>query len=257
MQLIVLGSGTSVFHPLRAAAAFWLATDGGSVLLDCSPDAPHRMAQEDLDWPNLDAIWISHLHLDHCAGVPAFLFGIKSAPQAKPRTKPLRIFGCKGIEKLLRAIDSSHNYKLFEQKFPIEFHEIATADTSTAFEILPGLKALTVATPHRAESLAIRLEDAGGARLVYTSDTGFSQAVAEFARGADLLLLECSFYRNKPVQTHLELAEAMRVAQLAEPRRVVLTHLYPEWDGIDPKAEAGKLWPGETIEARDGLRLTI
>ena len=227
------------------------------MLLDCSADAPHRMAQEDLDWPNLDAIWISHLHLDHCAGLAPFLFGMKWAPQAEHRTKPLRIFGCEGIEQLLRAIDSSHNYKLFAQKFPIEFHEIAAGDSPTSFELLPGVNAAAISTPHRAESLAIGLTDARGARFVYTSDTGFSEVVAEFARGANLLVLECSFYRNKPVQTHLELADAMRLAQLAEPRRVVLTHLYPEWDGIDLRAEARKLWPGETIEARDGLRVTI
>ncbi len=46
MLLVVLGSGTSVPHPQRASAAFWLETDGGSMLLDCSADAMHRMAQE-------------------------------------------------------------------------------------------------------------------------------------------------------------------------------------------------------------------
>jgi ribonuclease BN (tRNA processing enzyme) len=37
----------------------------------------------------------------------------------------------------------------------------------------------------------------------------------------------------------------------------MLSHLYPEWDGIDLELEARKLWPGETIEAEDGLRLQI
>jgi ribonuclease BN (tRNA processing enzyme) len=70
-----------------------------------------------------------------------------------------------------------------------------------------------------------------------------------------LFVLECSFFRNKPIQTHLELTDAMRMAAIAEPRKLVLTHLYPEWDGIDLEAEARKLWPGETIAARDGLRI--
>src|SRR2546429_75382 len=118
MKLVVLGSGTSVFHPQRASAAFWLETENGSLLLDCSADAPHRLAEENLDWVNIDAIWISHLHLDHCAGVAPFLFGIKYAPQATGRRKPLKIFCCEGVEKLLKAIDESHDYKLFEQSFP-------------------------------------------------------------------------------------------------------------------------------------------
>jgi ribonuclease BN (tRNA processing enzyme) len=71
MKLTVLGSGTSVPHPDRASAAHWLDTPAGSLLLDISTDAAHRMAQERLDWPNLDAIWVSHFHLDHLGGLPA------------------------------------------------------------------------------------------------------------------------------------------------------------------------------------------
>ena len=254
MQLVVLGSGTSVFHPQRAAAAFWLQTEGGSLLLDCSADAPHRMAQEGLNWPNLDAIWISHLHLDHCGGLAPLLFGMKHAPQTQARQKPLKIFACVGTEKLLKAIDDAHNYKLFELPFPLDFTEIASDET---FAIFDRLAARTCSTPHRPESLAIRLTDADGTTFVYTSDTGFSEDLARFAREADLLVLECSFYRNKPIQTHLELADAMRLAAIAEPRKVILTHLYPEWDGIDLENEARKLWAGETIAARDGLRIEI
>jgi len=257
MQLVVLGSGTSVFHPQRAAAAFWLETESGSLLLDCGADEPHRMAEENLDWPNLDAVWISHLHLDHCGGLAPFLFGVKHAPQTQTRQKPLRIFACAGVEKLLKATDDSHNYKLFQLPFPFELKEVSADDATQRFEILPGLEADILSTPHRPESLALRLTDKSGTTIVYTSDTGFAEEIAEFARAADLLILECSFYRNKPVPTHLELADAMCIAQAAEPRRLLLTHLYPEWDGIDLEGEAKKLWSGETIAAKDGLRLEI
>jgi hypothetical protein len=110
VKLVVLGSGTSVPHPRRASSAFWLETSSGSMLLDCSADAPHRMAQENLDWMNLDAIWISHLHLDHCAGLASLLFGFKWAPGIDRRQKPLKIFGCEGVTKFLQAIDESSNY---------------------------------------------------------------------------------------------------------------------------------------------------
>jgi ribonuclease BN (tRNA processing enzyme) len=84
-----------------------------------------------------------------------------------------------------------------------------------------------------------------------------TDTLADFARGVALFFMECSFPRHKPVETHLELADAMRLATLAAPRRVLLAHLYPEWDGIDLPAAAKRLWPGETIAAYDGLRLTI
>lgn len=257
MQLVVLGSGTSVFHPQRAAAGFWLETGQGSILLDCGADAPHRMAQEQLDWPSLDAMWISHLHLDHCGGLAPLLFGVKHAPQTQSRQKPLQIFACGGTEKLLRAIDESHNYKLFETPFPIEITELSADGRTAPFEILPSISARVLATPHRPESLALHLTDENGTAVVYTSDTGFAEEIAEFSRGADLLILECSFPRNKPVPTHLDLSDAMQIARIAEPRQLLLTHLYPEWDGLNLKDEAKKLWPGETLAAFDGLRLEI
>ena len=254
MKLVVLGSGTSVPHPQRAAAAFWLETAVGSVLLDCGADSAHRMAQERVDWPNLDVIWISHLHLDHCGGLASLLFGLKWAVQSQTRQKHLRIVGCQGIGNLLRAIDESNNYELFAQPFPIELQEVSANES---FALMPGIVAQTFSTPHTRESLAIRLTGNDGTSLVYTSDTGYSEELATFAHGAELLIMECSFWRRTPTPKHLELEEAMSLAQLAQPRRLILTHLYPEWDGVDLESKAGELWDGKTIAAFDGLRVEI
>lgn len=254
MKLVVLGSGTSVPHPQRAAAAFWLESESGLVLLDCGADSAHRMAQEKVDWPNLDAIWISHLHLDHCGGLASLLFGLKWATPTQARKKPLRIVGCRGVQDLLKAIDESNNYKLLAQPFPVQLDEVSDHDD---FELMPGLHAQTFSTPHTRESLALRLTGNDETSLVYTSDTGYSEGLATFASGADLLLMECSFWRNKPTPKHLELEEAMRLARFVEPGCLVLTHLYPEWDGVDLESKARELWPGRTVEAFDGLRLEI
>jgi ribonuclease Z len=212
------------------------------------------MAQEDLNWVALDAIWISHFHLDHVGGLAPFLFGTKHSPQTQGRRKPLMIYGGYGLKKLLAAFDEAGDYDLLKQPFPVEVREVAPR---TEFELLPGLAARTLSTPHTRESLALRLADADGNSLVYTSDTGYTDALGALAEGVDLFIMECSFRRNKPIETHLELKDAMQLARRAAPRKVLLAHLYPEWDGIDIAAEAAKLWPGETIAATDGLRLTI
>lgn len=252
MKLVVVGSGTSLPHAHRASTAHWLETEAGTLLLDISADAPHRMAAEQLDWPNLDAIWISHFHLDHMGGLAPFLFGTRNAPQTQQRRKPLSIYGPTGFTKLLAAIDESNHYRLLEQPFPVNLVEV---EPGVPFEILPGITSTTLSTPHTKESLAIRLKDKSGTVLVYTSDTGYSDDLAEFAQDASVLLMECSFYENRPVETHLELKDAMELAEKCRPLKLVLTHLYFEWDGIDLAAEARKLWTGETIEASDGLRL--
>jgi ribonuclease BN (tRNA processing enzyme) len=212
------------------------------------------MAEENCDWPNLDAVWISHFHLDHVGGLAPFLFGTKYAPQTQRRTKPLTVYGPRGLRKLLEGFDAVNDYGLFKQPFPLEVREVSPR---SEFELGKDVRAETFSTPHTSESLALKLTDKAGASLVYTSDTGYTEALAGFARGAALFLMECSFFRSKPVETHLELADAMRLARLSQTERVMLAHLYPEWDGVDIAAEARRLWDGETIEARDGLRIEV
>jgi ribonuclease BN (tRNA processing enzyme) len=255
MKLVVLGSGTSVPHPRRSSSAYWVESGGRTLLLDPSAASVHRMPQEGCDWAELDAVWVSHFHLDHVGGLAPFLFGTKYAPQTQQRAKPLHVYGGYGLRKLLEKFDGAYDYGLFKQPFPLEVREVSPR---AEFDVFDGLRAETFSTPHTRESLAVRLtETGGGASLVYTSDTGYTEALGRFARGADLFLMECSFFRSKPVETHLELADAMRLAQLSGARRVVLAHLYPEWDGVDIAAEARKLWDGETVAAEDGLRLEI
>lgn len=254
MKLTVLGSGTAVPHARRSSSGYWLETDSGALLLDCSAAAVHRMAQENLDWARLDAIWISHFHLDHVGGLAPFLFGTRNAPEMRERRKPLRIFGAKGLRALVEKFDAVNNYKLFRQPFPLEILEVEPLEE---FEILGGARAVALKTPHTDESLALHIRHKDKT-LVYTADTGFTMTLGDFSRGVDLLLVECSFYKNKSTEKHLELGEAMYLARYAAPKRVVLTHLYPEWDGIDLVAEAEKFSPPcEIVEARDGLSFII
>ena len=253
MKFIVLGSGSAVPHPQRSSSAYWLETGSGTVLLDCSASAIHRMAQEKLDWVNLDAVWISHFHLDHCGGLAPFLFGTRSAPETQERAKPLKIFGAKGLEKLLKSFDEAGGYKLFKQPFPVEIREIEPLEP---FEILPGVEAAALKTPHTGDSYALRLRDASEKTFVYSADTGFEKAFSSFAKNADLFVLECSFFKDKPVEKHLELAEAMYLIRHAAPKRAVLTHFYAEWDEIDFDHEVEKFSPPcQIIQARDGLRI--
>ena len=255
MKLVVLGSGTSVPHPKRSSASYWLETARGTrMLLDAGADAPHRMAEENLDWPNVDIVWISHYHWDHFAGLLSLFFSMKWAPQTQNRTADLTILGGSGLRQTLEQINAANNFKLLDQRFPVDVREINSDDE---IRLTGDVSARVMRTPHTKESLALRLTDADGKILVYTSDTGFADELIPFCTGANLLLLECSFRQNKPLDTHLELADAMKIAAACAPETLVLTHLYPEWDQFNVADEAKRIWQGETIEATDGLTLII
>jgi ribonuclease BN (tRNA processing enzyme) len=255
MKLTVLGSGSAVPHPARSSSAYWLETSSGTILLDCAATAIHRAVQENLDWTRLDAIWISHFHLDHVGGLAPFLFGARNAEQLRARTKPLKIFGPRALKELIESFDQANNYKLFDQPFPLEIVEVEPLEE---FEILPAVRAVAMKTPHTPESLAIHIRDKSGKTVVYSSDTGFEKALGAFARAADLFVLESAFYRDKPGEKHLNLEEAMFLIRRARPQRALLTHFYAVWDAVDFEREVEKFEPScAVLQARDGLKVEI
>ena len=151
-------------------------------------------------------------------------------------------------------VDEAAGGKLFKQPFPVNVVEIEQLE---AFEILPSVRAVALSTPHADDSHAIRIEDASGT-LVYTSDTGLGKGVAAFAKDADLMITEASFFKDKRVDIHLELAEAMYLIRKAHPKRAMLTHFYSEWDDVDFNTEICKFDPVcEVLQAVDGLRMDV
>jgi ribonuclease BN (tRNA processing enzyme) len=256
MNLTVLGSGCSWNTAHRASAGYWLETIGGSLVLDISAAVPFRAAQENLDWANLDAIWVSHFHLDHCGGLWPFLFGTKYTPETQNRTKSLKIFGGAGLNDLLKALDLAGDYGLMKQPFPVEIIEVTPGQE---FDLLPNVAAKTFSTPHTLESMAIRLTDSAGKSFVYTSDTGFDVSLGEFAYNADLFLVECSYCLEKAYELHLNLAEVVELVRLANPRETMIGHLYPEWDILPSIPEFIESYcpVSRIIAAADGLKHSI
>ena len=93
--------------------------------------------------------------------------------------------------------------------------------------------------------------------MVYTGDTGPSESLADWALGCDLLLSECSLPEDRAIAIHLTPAQAGDLARRAEARRLVLTHLYPPVESVDPAKQAGIAFGGEVVVAEDGDRFII
>jgi len=115
----------------------------------------------------------------------------------------------------------------------------------------------TLPLEHTPESVGYRIASPQGRTVVYAGDTDYCPNIVELARGADLLLLECSFPEGRKVNGHLTPSLAGRIAQEAECRRLVLTHLYPPCDQSDIRGDCRKVFDGEVLLAEDMMRITI
>jgi ribonuclease BN (tRNA processing enzyme) len=99
---------------------------------------------------------------------------------------------------------------------------------------------------HPVETFAFRFT-CGGRSLVYTGDTGETEAVPELASGADVFLSEAAFLEGPdlPPNLHLTARQAAVYARRAGVGRLVLTHLQPWTSPDDARTEAAAAFAGD------------
>ena len=93
--------------------------------------------------------------------------------------------------------------------------------------VYKGVTISTVPVKHNPESIAVRFDEKRS--LTFSGDTDFSQNLIKLADRTDLFVAECAFPERK-VKGHLNLEFLDRIVKKAMPKRVLLTHLYPDWD---------------------------
>ena len=110
--------------------------------------------------------------------------------------------------------------------------------------------------PHFTETYAMSLSSTNGkGRIVYGADTSPTEALTEFAKEADLLVIEATLPRpeRKGVRGHLTPAEAGEHAEHAKCKRVLLTHISDELDATWARDEARHAFSGRVDMAVDGF----
>lgn len=250
--LVTVGTGTVVPHPRRSSPAHWFAHGPVRLLMDCGPGTIHRLAQLGLPWNRLTHVALTHFHNDHVGEFPALLYAMKWG-QEQHRDEPLVVYGPAGTLRLLRGLASGLGEWVVEPGFPLEVREIGPADS---VRLADDLVLTTHRTPHTEESLALSLA-LTGSRLVYTSDTGPSDELADWARGCDLLLAECSLPDSRAIDMHLTPRQAGAMAARAKAKRLVLTHLYPPVEEVDIVSQAREQFTGQVVVAQDGSMFTV
>jgi ribonuclease BN (tRNA processing enzyme) len=224
VRLTVIGCSGSAPGPSSAASCYLVEHDGFTLVLDMGNGAFGSLLAL-ADPARVDAVFLSHLHADHCLDLAPFIVWSRYSGQG--RSTPLPLYGPVGADRRLAlAYD--------EEADPIDDVFDVMAIGPGAWELGP-FSVTTARTAHPVECYAIRLA-AGGRSLVYTGDTGPCDDVVRLATGADVLLAEAAHPEvdGLPPALHLTGREAGEHAAAAGVGRLLLTHI-PAW--VDPAVQ--------------------
>ena len=251
MQATLLGSGCALPDPERGAPGIAVAEGGFLLLLDCGADSLHGGARFGVPVMGVDAVLLSHLHPDHTGGLVPFLFALRNPETA--RQKDLTLVGPEGIRPFLEGLDRTYGEWTRPRGYRMEIRSLCT---QASLSLGPfGIR--TLAVPHGPPALAYEIAGPDGSRLVYSGDTEYSATLAVFARGADLLVLECSFPEGEDRAGHLTPSTAGRIAAEAGCGKLLLTHFYPACRGEDLLTPCRGQYSGPVLLGHDGMRVSV
>jgi ribonuclease BN (tRNA processing enzyme) len=229
VRLTVVGSSPAWPNPGGAHSGY-LVEGPGRLLLDCGPGVLAKL-REHASWPQLDAIAISHFHLDHWGDLVPWVWGSKYGPGRE--LPPVALFLPPGGRSYLggQATQFGGEPDMFERAFRV--HEYAAGEPIS----IAGFEVVAVPLAHYSlESHGFRVSD-GQSTLAYSADSGPHGSLVELARDADLFLCEATLAVWEPEpRGHLSLAEAESAFAASGARRLLITHRPQELavgDGIE------------------------
>lgn len=221
-ELVFVGTGEALDPELPNTSLLVRGPGpGATLLLDCGYAVPHALWSITRDVDELDAVWISHGHADHCFGLPALLLWMRLGG----RTRPLQVIGGPGSRaRLEQVLELGYPGSYAPHKcYPIEFVELAAGESAR----LGALVLRCAPTVHSLANWALRIDADPSAgipmrSLVYSGDGAPTPASRALCEGASLLVHECFSIEPAPGERKhgdlrgvVELALAAGVASLA------------------------------------------
>jgi ribonuclease BN (tRNA processing enzyme) len=184
--------------------------------------ASSLIALERLGIPHntIDAILLTHLHGDHCGGIP---FLLVDAMLAAKRDRPLTIVGPTDTSERLKAVAAAMmpGMDVMVPKFPLTYLDLPVFRTCDVGPV----RVTTFPAIHTQATnpTSMRVEVADKV-IAYTGDSEWTEHMPALADGADLFIAECYFFR-KQVRFHLNYPDIVTHKRQIRAKRIVLTHL--------------------------------
>jgi ribonuclease BN (tRNA processing enzyme) len=289
-KLITVGTaGGPVPRASRAQSANLLIVNGTPYLIDAGDGTTRRLAKMKFNFRTLGTVFVTHGHNDHTGGLGMVL----SSAWTAQRTQPINVYGPPGTEALIKAaiayygLDAEIRISDGSRTVPLEKvffgHDVGpglvyqdanikvTAVENTHFHHQPG------SPGYGRKSYSYRFETPDRV-IVFTGDTGASDAVTALAKDADILVTEVvsvedvkearirdgrwqvmsereqAAYIFHMVEEHLTPQQIGTMAARAGVKTVILSHLTPRpgTDDYTPWAdEVRKHFSGKVLIAKD------
>jgi ribonuclease BN (tRNA processing enzyme) len=215
--------------------------------------------RERIDYVDVDAVVISHLHADHFLDLVPFAYALTYAPRQQPvpvdrwpgtdnPARPELHVPPGGRDAFRRVVGAWGPEELIENAFGLR-------EYNPAEELVIGpLRVRFQPVPHFTETFAMSIAGGDSKRIVYGADSSPTDALDEFGKGADLMLVEATLPRPERtgLRGHLTPAEAGAEARAAGARRLVLVHISDELDWEWARSEAAESFGGPVEVAREG-----
>ena len=218
MRLTVIGSSPAWPNPGGAHSGY-LVEGPERLLLDCGPGVLPRLRVRE-GWPKVDAIAITHFHLDHWGDLVPWVWGTMYRNEGRSSHPQLWIphHGRKLLEEIGERLGFPD---MFERTFHINEYE-----PDVSFHVGPHAVTATRVPHYQLETYAFRVES-NGSVLAYSGDSGPSEELVEVARSADLFVCEATLLRGEldgQPRGHLSLDEAIEAFEASGARRLLVTH---------------------------------
>jgi ribonuclease BN (tRNA processing enzyme) len=264
MRLTVLGKSPSWQDAGGACSGYLIEESGTSVLIDCGNGVFGKL-RERIDYVDIDAVVISHLHADHFLDLVPYSYALTYAPRQQPvpvdrwpgTDSPARpeLHVPPGARATFRRVVGAWGSEdLIEKAF--ELHEY---DETSRLEIGP-VRIAFQAVPHFTETFAMSIGSSEGAgRIIYGADCSPTDALSRFASEADLILVEATLPRPERTgkRGHLTPGEAGQQARAAAAQRLLLVHISDELDAEWARGEAEEAFGGPVEVAREGATFEV
>ena len=242
MRLTVLGGCGAWPGPGDACSGFLVEYEGFRLLLDLGYATVPRLLER-VGAEQVDAVYISHGHPDHCADLNPLLRA-RALRDDPPPALPVY-----ALNDALDAVLALDRPGMLDSAYTL--HEFDPGDVLT----IGPFRAETRLLPHSRPNAGVRLT-VDGRTLAYTGDTGPSPEVVTLARDADLLLAEASYVDQVPpglAGTLTSARDAGRQATEAGAQQLILTHMMPGTSAEEARKAAARGYDGPIEVATAGL----